>query len=106
MATCYARAGSAVTAEGLFQSSLDKLLIPTEGGGSGYGYPPCPVTDVVRRDAHLWYADLCSNWERRDGDASDQLERAEVIEGNMAEGWRGRPGSYGGLWMFNVGDFR
>mmetsp|Transcript_9229 Transcript_9229/g.13080 ORF Transcript_9229/g.13080 Transcript_9229/m.13080 type:complete len:503 (-) Transcript_9229:338-1846(-) len=98
VASCYARAGSAVTAEGLFQSATDTLSSTVCNSG--------PLHAIDRRDALMWYGHLCSNWEKRQRDAERLREEARNIDSTMTEGWQGKWGIYSGLWFFNTSDFK
>lgn len=63
VATCYHQAGSAVTAEGLFQSATDRKSLPVG---------PLPLLEL--REALQGYSKLCSEWDKREGDAK-RLQR-------------------------------
>ena len=90
VASCYARAGAAVTAEGLFQSALDasssfpfgqNLSAVKDAGGGAVERGVCrssPSLGLIARDVRLWYASLCDGWEKRKGDA-DRLRRAAAM---------------------------
>mmetsp|Transcript_30402 Transcript_30402/g.59131 ORF Transcript_30402/g.59131 Transcript_30402/m.59131 type:complete len:674 (-) Transcript_30402:33-2054(-) len=92
VAHCYALAGSAVTAEGLFQSALDASSSCPYGqivGKSGKRMDgviekgislSSPSLGLIARDVRLWYATLCDNWEKRTGDASRLRMNAAKIE--------------------------
>ena len=93
VAHCYAAAGAAVTAEGLFQAALDassaypagRSLTAREGGGggpvAGRGVSSSsPHLGLIARDVRLWYALLCDDWEKREGDAERLRATARKIE--------------------------
>merc|ERR1719401_1639852 len=88
VARCHAAAGAAVTAEGLFVSALDASAscssgqnMRVGGGGAGRGVPmSSPQLGLIARDVRLWYAALCDNWERRQGDAMRLRAEAHHIE--------------------------
>lgn len=101
VASCYTMAGSAVTAQGLFQSALDKLAIEST--------TEChPYSLLWHRDALTRYADLCQNWENREGEAKTLLKSRDDLKDDasnmMGEGWKYQPGILGGLWFFSPGD--
>ena len=102
VADCYGRAGSAVTAEGLLQSSLELLDDDRHEAKAG------PLALIERREVYRTYAALLDNWDRRGRDADKMREKAMEMEdsGMMVDGWKGKPGIYGGLWMFALGDFK
>ena len=122
VAQCYAMAGAAVTAEGLFQSALDasssypigQSLSPKDTNGRGVSLSS-PNLGLIARDVRLWYATLCNNWDKRKGDADRLREEAMMIEdeGVLKDYVRldgvGEKRSISGLesslWIFSPGDF-
>jgi len=117
VASCYARAGSSVTAEGLFQTAIDYCA----GGGDGDGdRSGCSMARMDARSCLLCYSELCQNWENRGVDAKKNAGRALEMdrslrredtggndgtrEGN-GDGWQGKSAIYSGLWFFSIGDF-
>lgn len=95
VASCYHEAGSAVTAEGLFQSAVDKKKI----------LPAGPLSQLELRDACLWYAKLCRKWEKREGDAKRLEQEAAKIDDSLPVAWKGKSGIHGSLWFWTPGDF-
>mmetsp|Transcript_28422 Transcript_28422/g.42159 ORF Transcript_28422/g.42159 Transcript_28422/m.42159 type:complete len:467 (-) Transcript_28422:75-1475(-) len=93
VASCYARAGSAVTAEGLFQSAMD-ILKPS----------PNLSKTIDARSALLYYSKLCRNWEKRGADASKYEKLALEMDDSLAEQWRGASSLYSGFRMFGCTD--
>jgi hypothetical protein len=93
VACCYHQAHSAVTAEGLFQSAIDKKSLPLG-----------TLTLLQLREAYLEYANLCSQWEKRDGDAKNLIAEAEAIEATLPKGWKGKSGIHGSLWFWTPGE--
>lgn len=92
VASCFVRADAAVTAEGLFQSSLDALQ-------KGLG----PLNRLTLKDTYNKYAMLCHKWDKRKSDA-ERLERdRDTIE--LPNGWRGQPEIVAGFVFFGPGDF-
>jgi hypothetical protein len=89
-AACYAKSGSAVTAQGLFQSSIDILESP-------HGRYPWPLSGIDAQTAVLGYAELCKNWEKRDTDYRLNMEKAEKIEQSLVPGWRQKPTIFSGV---------
>ena len=100
LARCYALAGSAVTAEGLFQSAMDassshpfgrKISTSASGGDSithddddneriiekGVSASSANLS-LIARDVRLWKAMLYDDWDKRDGDA-DRLRRDGLL---------------------------
>ena len=95
VASCYHEAGSAVTAEGLFQSAIDNKD----------GLPHDTLTMLQLRDAHKGYAKLCSNWENREKDAANLLKDAGDIEASLQSSWQGKSsGIHGSLWFWTPGE--
>jgi len=105
VASCYAKAGSSVTAEGLFQSSLDNCIDSSNNNN--------PLTKLDARSGLLHYAKLCQNWENRDADAKKNADRTLEMDRSLqsidddcnGNGWQGKSGIYSGLWFFSIGDF-
>jgi hypothetical protein len=89
-AYCYAKSGSAVTAQGLFQSSIDIL-------DSSQGRYPWPLTVLDAKTTCLGYADLCRNWDKRDTDYILNLEKAEKIENSLQPSWKNKAGVLSGV---------
>ena len=96
IASCYQQAGSAVTAEGLFQSAIDKNRKLPAG--------PLPLLEL--RDACTWYADLCRQWDKREKDAKKLEIRVAEIDNSLDEAWKGKPGILAGSWFWTPGDFQ
>lgn len=91
VASCFVRADSAVTAEGLFQSSLDALH-------KGLG----PLNQLTLKDTYNKYAMLCHKWDKRKSDA-ERLERdRDAID--LPNGWRGQQEIVAGFVFFGPGD--
>lgn len=89
-ASCYAKSGFAVTAQGLFQSSMDILE-------SSQGRYPWPLTALDARTAFLGYADLCRQWEKRDTDYRLNEDKAKKIEESMEHSWKQKPSILSGV---------
>ena len=100
VADCYARGGSAVTAEGLYQSALDLLNDEKHHNHGG------PLALIENREVYNSYALLCANWEKRSRDSDTMKEKAEQVEEQIAGCWRNKPLTYSGLWLFSVGDLQ
>ena len=99
MAQCYARAGSAVTAEGgLFQSAMERELPgPNERA---------PLHDIIdARNVHLAYSQLCDNWDKRQGDAAVHKQSAKALENELGLHWKSQSGLVSGLWFYTKSDF-
>lgn len=102
VASCYARAGSAVTAEGLLQSAMDTYKHP-----SLKDRKLNPLVQIDSRSASLYYSSLCRNWEKRDSDAKLYEQSALLInDGIICDNWRDISAIYSGLWLFIVSDFQ
>lgn len=94
VADCYHQAGSAVTAEGLFQTAIDRKNLP-----------PHPSVLLELQDSLKSYAKLCENWEKREGDAKRLQDQAMEIENQLPDGWKGKSGIYSSLWFWTPSDF-
>ena len=104
VASCYARAGSAVTAEGLLQSTLD--VYNQRSKKHDTNQPHCPMFQIDSRSAFLYYSSICSNWEKRESDAKKNEKIAlEINDEILSENWRDISAIYSGLWLFTPSDF-
>lgn len=105
LARCYAHAGSAVTAEGLFQSAMDassshpfgRKIRSTSGGDSithddddneriiekGVSVSSSNLT-LIARDVRLWKSMLYDDWDKRERDADRLRGDALLIENDCA----------------------
>jgi hypothetical protein len=93
VATCYHRSGSAVTSEGLLQSAVD------DDSDKSFAVPS-PLQQLEVADACTRYADLCRDWERREGDARRLDERAERVRASLPLLWQSKPAICGSLWFW------
>eukprot|EP00978_Attheya_sp_CCMP212_P010175 scaffold24444_cov48-Attheya_sp.AAC.1 len=98
VAECYARAGSAVTAEGLFQSAVERVL-----PGLNERAPPHAIIDA--RNVHMAYSQLCDNWDKRQGDAAVHKQTAKALENELGLYWKSQSGLVSGLWFYTKSDF-
>ncbi|KAL3935315.1 MAG: hypothetical protein SGBAC_009143 [Bacillariaceae sp.] len=94
VADCYHQAGSAVTAEGLFQTAIDKKNVIQH-----------PSVLLELQDSYSSYAKLCENWDKREGDAKRLKDQATEIENRLPDGWKGKSGIYSSLWFWTPSDF-
>ena len=109
VASCYARAGSAVTAEGLLQSAFD-LYKKGDNNDSqsihSQNQNDCPMYQIDSRSIFFYYSSLCRNWDKRSADAKQNEENALDINNNILnEKWKGTSAIYSGLWFFTISDF-
>jgi hypothetical protein len=95
VAACYQEAGSAITAEGLFQSATDRKR-----------FPPGPLPLLELQDALLGYSKLCANWEKRESDAKRLEKESSEINEKLPEAWRGKSGIHSSLWFWTPADFQ
>ena len=133
VARCYALAGSAVTAEGLFQSALDASSshpfgrrVGRSSGDAGGGERrhlatvergvslSSPNLGLIARDVRFWYAMLCDDWDKRGGDAARIRSEASRIEDDgVLRGYvrdedgvkRSVSGLESSLWLFSPSNF-
>ena len=94
VASCYHQAGSAVTAEGLYQSAIDRTNISSD-----------PSSLLELQDAYLGYSGLCKQWEKRGGDAKRLEQESNAINDLLPDGWKNKQGMHGTLWFWTPGDF-
>lgn len=104
MASCYTIAGSAVTAQGLFQSALDKYSESSDNFlFKNIDYNPYSL--MWHRDTLGCYASLCQQWEKREREAETLFgKQKELEEEHIVEGWRYQPNILSGLWFFSPGN--
>ncbi len=106
VAACYAKAGSAVTAEGLLQSAMDLYKVDDIDYSKQQQQQLCPISQLDARSIYLTYASLCRNWEKRDADAKKNGDIAlKIDEENLVGNWKGVSAIYSGLSFFAVTDF-
>ena len=95
VASCYLQADSAVTAEGLFQSAINKNEISSDS-----------LTLLQLRYAYIEYSKLCMQWENREKDAENLTKEANNIEASLPLNWQGKSsGIHGSLWFWTPGEF-
>lgn len=92
VASCYARAGSAVTTEGLLKSAMDIFKDSTN-----------PLRVIDARSTFLYYSKLCSNWEKRQADATKYAHMAMDLDQSpcLPEVWRNQSSILSGVYMFS-----
>jgi tetratricopeptide (TPR) repeat protein len=83
-ASCYVRADSAVTAEGLFQTAIETTGVD-------------PLTKIVQRETFRSYSELCRKWDKRHVDAERLQERSKEINETLPDAWKDKPSIVGGL---------
>jgi hypothetical protein len=94
VASCYHQAGNAVTAEGLYQSAVDRKKLPAG---------PLPLLEL--RDTCLAYAELCKQWEKRESDAKRLVKEGDEINASLPDAWKGKSGIHASLWFWTPSDF-
>lgn len=95
VASCYAQADSALTAEGLFQSAIDSLKKASKN----------PLSRLDLRDTHDGYAKLLHQWDKRSRDAENQEKHSGNVNESLLEGWRGKSSICSGLDFITPGGF-
>ena len=99
VAECYHQAGGAVTAEGLFQSATDSKNNKNKASTVALSQ------QLELQEAYRGYSELCSKWDKREGDAKKLLEKAHKIDETLPSGWKGKAGIYSSLWFWTPNDF-
>ena len=95
--TCFHLNGTAVPAQGLFQSSLDKISV----NFSTLSTRATPLQLVEQSDTYERYSDLCLDWEEREGDAKQLREKANDIHAKLLpDGWKDKTSIHGSLWFW------
>lgn len=95
LGSCYKLSGSAVTAEGLFQSSIDKF-----DAGSLKSSSPLSLIDL--RGILLRVADLYADWDKRESDASLYQTKAADATEELPKYWQSAPEITSGLWLWSA----
>ena len=93
LATCYHKAGKAVTAEGLLQSAT---TLPSIG---------CTLTKLDEKSAFQSYSDLCKDWDKRQSDADRYASKANEIDTTLPESWQGKSSIVSSLWFWTPDEF-
>lgn len=94
VASCYHQADNAVTAEGLFQSAINKDRIS-----------PGTLTKLQLREAYDGYSKLCIKWENRETDGENLMKEVERIEATLPSNWQKKAAIHGSLWFWTPGEF-
>jgi len=93
VASCYARTGSAVTAEGLLHSAMDYCGVSSN-----------PLCILDSRSILHNYSQLCGNWENRDADRKAKEALAMKKDAELSLPWRGKSSLYSGIFFISMGD--
>ena len=93
LASCYHKAGKAVTAEGLLQSATS---LPRIG---------CTLTKLDVQSALQGYSNLCQDWDKREGDANKFAAKAAELEATLPEAWQGKASIMSSLWFWTPDEF-
>jgi hypothetical protein len=107
VATCYHRAGQAVTAEGLFQSAISSFDSSSSSLQQKQQHVTIanPLAKLEKIGALQAYANLLRDWERREGDAKKYESQAAEINESLPSGWQGKSGIHSSLWFWTPGTF-
>jgi hypothetical protein len=95
VASCYAQADSAVTAEGLFQSAIDSLKKASKNS----------LSQLDLRDTHDGYARLLHQWDKRSRDAENQEKNSANVNESLSQGWRDKSSICSGLDFITPGTY-
>jgi hypothetical protein len=99
LGTCYHLDGNAVTAQGLLQSALDK--VPMRFSSSTITTTASVLQCIEQRDTYLRYANLCQDWDQREGDAKQMHQKANDIDSFLLpDGWSDKSPIHGSLWFW------
>jgi hypothetical protein len=100
LATCHHLYGDAVTSQGLFQSSLDKVPIDFSTSTAR----ATSLQLLEQGDTYERYSDLCNDWENREGDVQQlQQKVADIHSVMLPEGWKDKSSINGSLWFWTPG---
>jgi hypothetical protein len=95
VATCYHKSSGAVTSEGLFQSAIDdKRQQPSWMTSSS------PLHQLEVADSYARYADLCRDWDRREGDATRLGDESRRLRDGLPPAWQAKPSICCSLWFW------
>lgn len=99
VSSCYAKAGSVVTAEGLLKSASDLYKNMQVQKNN-------PMSQIDNRSLSLYYSSLCAKWDKRESDSKTQSNIAlEINDKILSEKWRDVSSIYSGLCYFTVTDY-
>lgn len=90
VASCYIKAGSAVTAEGLLRTAMDNLKTQAN-----------PMYTIDARSAYVLYYMLCNNWEKRTADAERAKKKALDLDKSLGS-WEGMSAIYSGCSFLTI----
>lgn len=93
LATCYHKAGKAVTAEGLLQSATS---LPSIG---------CILTKLDEISALQSYSDLSKDWDKRQSDMESYASKAGELGKALPESWQGKSSVLSSLWFWTPDEF-
>ena len=97
LGTCYHLHGNAIMGQGLFQSALDKIPV----NFSKLSSDATPLQLVEQSDTYDRYADLCNDWEEREGDSKQLRQKADDIHSKiLPDGWKDKTSIHGSLWFW------
>ena len=94
LASYFYHMDNAITSEGLYQSALDKVDTRVADTFS--------LLEV--KDAYNGYAELCSNWDKRQSDARRLEEGCQRADDLLPGRWKGKSVNYSSLWFWTPGD--
>jgi tetratricopeptide (TPR) repeat protein len=95
VATCYHKSSGAVTSEGLFQSAIDDTKQHAWSASSSSSLHKLELADSYAR-----YADLCRDWDRREGDAKRLDGEARRLRESLPTAFQAKPSVCGSLWFW------
>jgi hypothetical protein len=97
LGTCYHLHGNPIMAQGLFQSALDKIPV----NFTKLSADATPLQLVEQSDTYDRYADLCNDWEEREGDSKQLRQKADDINSKISpDGWKDKTSIHGSLWFW------
>ena len=94
LGSCYKMSGSAVTAEGLFQSAIDKFDESSLNGSY-------PLSVIDKHGILCRAANLYEDWEKRETDADILLMKASNVIASLPHSWQGVPEITSGIWLWS-----
>ena len=108
LATCYERAGKAVTAEGLLRTAADMVSKGEDARRIG-----SPLSYLLAHDVNYRLADLCDHWGGQEGKRSVEAKKLRELAtqtslDSLPNAWHGtlnKAGICGALWFTHPGDF-
>jgi hypothetical protein len=103
VAKCYHRANQAITAEGILQSALPSSMVIRSMLETPNNLNPMVRLGLI--ESSTAYADLLSEWDKRDADATKWKDHASAFTEQLPTSWKklangASSGKQGMFWFY------